>query len=85
MVLAEGGSTVRLLEMVSLFSTFEQNVSVWKSVCGILHQIRTLTWPNEETANLFDQFCLNNLKPVLDHTGMMHMDPKETSNITLLR
>jgi puromycin-sensitive aminopeptidase len=77
-------TTVRLLQMIELVKDFETSVTVWKTVIGSLQQIRTLTWDSEELANLFDQFCLDILRSVLDRTGV-HPKPDESDNDTMLR
>ncbi|TRY75825.1 hypothetical protein TCAL_11865 [Tigriopus californicus] len=84
MVLSEGGSSIRVLQMVAIFKDFETNAMVWKSVCRILQQFRTLTWSNEDLANSFEEFCLQTLRPVLDNLGY-HVKSNETHNDTLLR
>ena len=40
----ETGNTVQILRMAQKFVEYERSVTVWRSVLGILHQIRTLTW-----------------------------------------
>ena len=40
----ETGDTVRILRMAQTFREYERSITVWRSVLGILHQIRTLTW-----------------------------------------
>ena len=40
----ETGDTVRILRMAQTFRGYERSITVWRSVLGILHQIRTLTW-----------------------------------------
>ena len=50
--------------MVKLFREIETSVVVWRKVIGVLHQIGSLTWSLEETANAFDQFCIEILNPV---------------------
>ena len=50
----ETGDTVRILRMAQTFRGYERSITVWRSVLGILHQIRTLTWtksPNGRTSN----------------------------------
>ncbi len=84
MVLSEGGSTDRILRMVELFRDFETSDVVWRSVCGILQQVRTLTWPTEELADQFDQFCLEVLRPVLSRVGHLPR-PGESNSDSLLR
>lgn len=63
---------------------FETSCTVWKAVCGILHQVQTLTWPSDDMANLFEQFCLDTLQPVIARVGHIP-NPKESSNDTILR
>ena len=84
MVLSAGGCTMRILKMVELFKDFEMSVTVWKNVSGILHQIHTLTWPTEDTANLMNQFCLEMYKPVLSKIGFQPR-PDESYSDTMLR
>ncbi len=84
MVLSDGGSTDRILRMVELFRDFETSDVVWRSVGGILQQIRTLTWPTEELADQFDQFCLDMLRPVLAKVGHMPRAGESNAN-SLLR
>ena len=40
----ETGDTIRILRMAQTFRGYERSITVWRSVLGILHQIRTLTW-----------------------------------------
>ncbi len=49
MVLCDGGSTVRILRMVDSLRRAgqERNAMVWRAVCGVLQQIRSLTWPDQ--------------------------------------
>ena len=39
MVLSETGSTVRILRLAQKFRNYERSITVWRSVCGILHQV----------------------------------------------
>ena len=64
MILSRGSTTTRILQMVKLFREIETSVVVWRKVIGVLHQIGSLTWSLEETANAFDQFCIEILNPV---------------------
>jgi hypothetical protein len=41
MVLSETGSTVRILRLAQKFRNFERSITVWRSVCGILHQVQS--------------------------------------------
>lgn len=84
MVLSEGGSTARLLKVVELYKDFETSGNVWRTVCGVLQQVRTLTWSMDELANSCDQFCLDMLRPVLARVGFMP-SPKEPSSDSTLR
>ena len=40
----ETGETVRILQLAKRLSQYETSITVWRSVAGVLHQIRTLTW-----------------------------------------
>jgi len=60
------------------------NFQVWRSVCGVLHQIRTLTWANEDLADSFDVFVTDTLRPVLDSVGLIP-HPGESPNKSRLR
>jgi len=86
MALSEGGSTERILRMVELFGEFERSETVWRSVCGVLQQLRTLTWARhgEDVADAFDIFVANTLRPVLDRVGLSPR-PGESSNDSRLR
>lgn len=86
MILSGGdSSSVRVLEMVEKFKDFETNAIVWKSICRVLHQFRTLTWPEKEFGDTFDNFCLDILRPVLARIGGVVPRSQERPNESLLR
>ena len=84
MVLSQGSSTTRILQMVKLFREIETSVAVWRKVIGVLHQIRSLTWSSEDTANAFEQFCIETLRPLLDSVGI-NPRSEDSDNATMLR
>ena len=84
LVLSHGSTTIRILHMVKLFREIETNVAVWRKVIGVLHQIRTLTWSSEDTANAFEQFCIETLRPLLDKVGI-NPRSEDNDNDTMLR
>ena len=65
----ESGKTVRILELAKRLSKYETSIAVWRSVAGVLHQIRTLTWFDEGLADHYDRFCLDVFKPLLTKIG----------------
>ena len=53
------------------FSEYERSYTVWRAVIGIIHLIRSLTWENDEVADLLDNFCQSLLRPFLDELGFV--------------
>jgi len=43
MVLSDSGSTVRILQLIEKLRFYEKSITVWRSVAGILHQIRFIS------------------------------------------
>lgn len=84
MVLSQGSTTTRILQMVKLFREIETSVAVWRKVIGVLHQIRSLTWSSEDIANAFEQFCIETLRPLLDKIGI-NPRSEDSDNDTMLR
>ena len=61
----ENGETVRILKLAKTFGEYETSITVWRSVVGVLHHIRTLTWHCKDLADTYDKFCLAIFKPLL--------------------
>ena len=61
------------------FSEYERSYTVWRAVIGIIHLIRSLTWENDEVADLLDNFCQSLLRPFLDELGFFPILSESTN------
>ncbi|XP_040574579.1 puromycin-sensitive aminopeptidase [Lepeophtheirus salmonis] len=67
MIMADGGSTVRLLEMISSLRETETSFVVWQNICGFFFVLRTFFDDfSKAESDMFDRFCIYIMEPCLE-------------------